>query len=44
MIIDVGGGYGGAVMLRLRDNDIQPTPFNGASESTEKTRDGQQAS
>jgi hypothetical protein len=41
VVIDVGGGYGGAVMLRLRDNDIAPFSFNGAAASTAKTRDGQ---
>ena len=43
VIIDVGGGYGGGVMLRLTDNGIEPTAFNGANESTEKTKDGQLA-
>ena len=43
VIIDVGGGYGGGVMLRLTDNGIEPTSFNGANESTEKTKDGQLA-
>jgi hypothetical protein len=41
VIVDVGGGYGGSVTLRLTDNDIQPTPFNGANLSLEKTKDGQ---
>jgi hypothetical protein len=41
VIVDVGGGYGGAVNLRLEDNDITPAPFNGANQSTEKTKDGQ---
>lgn len=41
VIIDVGGGYGGAVILRLKDNDIKPVPFNGANESFFKTKDGQ---
>ena len=43
MIIDVGGGYGGGVALRLQANGIEPTAFNGANESTEKTGDGQLA-
>jgi hypothetical protein len=38
--MDVGGGYGEAVNLRLKDNDITPAPFNGANQSTEKTKDG----
>ena len=41
VIVDVGGGYGGGVTLRLEDNDIQPAPFNGANQSIEKTKDGQ---
>jgi hypothetical protein len=40
LIVDVGGGYGGGVTLRLKDNGIEPTSFNGASESIEKTTDG----
>src|SRR4051794_30861803 len=41
VIVDVGGGYGGSVTIRLEDNDIRPTPFNGTNLSTEKTKDGQ---
>jgi hypothetical protein len=41
VIVDVGGGYGGAVTLRLKDNDIKPMAFNGANESRTKTKDGQ---
>jgi hypothetical protein len=41
VIVDVGGGYGGGVTLRLEDNDIRPTPFNGANQSTEETKDRQ---
>lgn len=41
VIVDVGGGYGGAINLGLEDNDITPTPFNGANQSREKTKDGQ---
>jgi hypothetical protein len=39
VIIDVGGGYGGAVTLRLRDNGIHCTQFNGSNKSTCRTRD-----
>lgn len=39
VIVDVGGGYGGAVALRLRDNGIVHTPFNGANKTGEKTID-----
>jgi hypothetical protein len=41
IVVDVGGGYGGAVTLRLKDNDIKPMAFNGANESHAKTKDGQ---
>src|SRR3954454_5375874 len=41
IVVDVGGGYGGAVTLRLKDNDIKPMPLNGANESHGKTKDGQ---
>lgn len=40
VIVDVGGGYGGAVIQRLGDNSIQHHAFNGASGSSRKTRDG----
>ena len=40
VIVDVGGGYGGGVTILLKDNGIEPTSFNGATESIEKTRDG----
>lgn len=43
VVVDVGGGYGGAVTLRLKDNGIAIEPFNGASASTGKTNDGQLA-
>ncbi len=43
IVIDVGGGYGGAVILRLRDNGLTAAvmPFNGAGASTARTKDGQ---
>ena len=40
VVIDVGGGYGGAVMVRLEDNDIVAHKFNGAEGSTSVSRDG----
>ena len=40
VIVDVGGGYGGAVVQRLADNNIQHSAFNGASASISKTADG----
>lgn len=40
VIVDVGGGYGGAVTLRLKDNSIPHIGFNGANSSIGHTRDG----
>lgn len=40
VIVDVGGGYGGAVIQRLGDNDIPHHGFNGAKKSMAKTKDG----
>jgi hypothetical protein len=40
VIIDCGGGYGGAVTLRLKDNDIPHVRFVGAEASTKHTKDG----
>lgn len=40
VVIDVGGGYGGAVMMRCDDVGMTSVGFNGASSSTAKTRDG----
>ncbi len=41
VVVDVGGGYGGAVTLRLKDNGIPYVGFNGAGASTGKTKDRQ---
>lgn len=41
IVVDVGGGYGGAVTLRLKDNQIPHIGFNGAGASNKTTRDGQ---
>jgi hypothetical protein len=41
VVVDVGGGYGGAVTLRLKDNGIPYVGFNGAGTSTAKTKDRQ---
>lgn len=40
VIIDMGGGYGGAASLRLSDNNIEAVAFNGANASLERTQDG----
>ncbi|MCK1479317.1 terminase [Bradyrhizobium sp. 197] len=41
VVVDVGGGYGGAVTLRLKDNGIPHVGFNGAGAATGHTIDGQ---
>lgn len=41
VIIDMGGGFGGGVKERLNENDIKVIPFNGAGESSERTKDKQ---
>lgn len=45
IVIDVGGGYGGQVIMRLGDNGIKDdvVSFNGANTSFGKTLDGQLA-
>ena len=44
IVVDAGGGaghgFGGTTIMRLKDNGIDVMPFNGASPSTAKTRDG----
>jgi len=41
IVVDVGGGFGGSVMLRLQDNGIQAEKFDGSSTQTiGKTKDG----
>lgn len=40
-IIDVGGGYGGGVVERLRENGVEVVPFNGASGAVGRTKDRQ---
>jgi hypothetical protein len=39
IVIDVGGGYGGATIERFKDNDIPYTSFNGANAGYGRTRD-----
>lgn len=43
VVIDVGGGYGGSVTMRLKDNHIEAEAFNGANASVAKTKDGKLA-
>lgn len=40
VVVDVGGGYGGAIVQRMADNNCGHIGFNGASGSSEQTRDG----
>lgn len=39
VVVDVGGGYAGGVIMRLKDNGVPHTPFNGSGASTGRTRD-----
>ncbi len=42
LIVDMGGGYGGATLMRLRDSDIKDvTGYNGAEASPRRTADRQ---
>lgn len=40
VVIDVGGGFGGASMMLFKENGIPYRAFNGAAASTTKTKDG----
>lgn len=40
VVLDVGGGYGSGVKVILQQNGVDPLPFNGAAQSTAKTREG----
>lgn len=39
VVVDVGGGFGGSYMMRLKDNNIEAIRFNGANTSTASTQD-----
>lgn len=41
IVIDMGGGYGGAAKQRLNDNNITVRGFNAANGSEERTKDRQ---
>lgn len=41
VIVDVGGGYGGPVVMRLGDNQIDATAFQPAAVSNKRTHDRQ---
>ena len=40
IVLDMGGGYGGATAEKFNENAIPVVKFNGAHASTKKTRDG----
>lgn len=40
IVVDVGGGFGGASLVLFKENGIAHRAFNGAGRSTAKTRDG----
>lgn len=39
VVVDMGGGFGGGAKERLEENDIKVRPFNGADDSTARTKD-----
>ena len=41
VVMDMGGGYGGAAKQRLNDNQIDVRSFNAANASNERTKDRQ---
>ncbi len=43
VVVDVGGGWGGDTVARLKDNGIPVVGFNGANASQAKTKDRQLA-
>jgi hypothetical protein len=43
IIMDMGGGYGGAAKQRLNDNNIEVHAYNAANDSIERTKDNQLA-
>lgn len=40
VVLDMGGGYGGAAKVHLDDNNIKVIPFKGVMESFERSEDG----
>ena len=39
VVVDVGGGYAGKLLERLKDNGVPHVAFNGANTSNERTRE-----
>jgi hypothetical protein len=42
VVVDVGGGYGGSYLQRLKDNQVNAVQFNGAQSSAATTQDSAQ--
>jgi hypothetical protein len=40
VVVDVGGGYGGDLVGRLKDNDVAAVKYNGSAGSTSRAKDG----
>ena len=40
VVLDLGGGYGGAAFEHLKGNDIETVGFKGAESTTKRARDG----
>tara|TARA_R110000868_G_scaffold411755_1_gene708907 strand:- start:24136 stop:25740 length:1605 start_codon:yes stop_codon:yes gene_type:complete len=41
VVVDMGGGYGGALYEALHDNEISAVPHKGAESTSQRTKDGQ---
>ena len=41
IVVDLGGGYGGATFEKLKDNDIKCQGYKGGSDSLKRTKDKQ---
>ena len=41
VVVDMGGGYGGALYETLKDNEIAAVPHKGAEATPKRTKDGQ---
>src|SRR3954454_4474127 len=40
VVVDMGGGYGGGVLERIKENGVEVQAFNGANTGHGRTRDG----
>ncbi len=40
VVVDLGGGWGGNALVRMKENGVAVRPFNGVEMTSAKTRDG----